>query len=403
MAVSVEKYRNLDYALRKLRTQIIEGLPYAVENCPQFTSPEQIFNWLRLHTVYKKDPKNVELFQCLPTLLDGSRTGTPGAGDCDCFTIALLTLLTANGFHNLNGDDCGIILAGRNRFVPVHIYAYAVIDGEKKILDLTNQYFDYERPGYSYKQEIPFKINPLEEKKMILELAEGVNEFLSGKKSNPKKEARHVYHATKKGMKRQEKIDSYKDIPIPMVDTKSPFISTEVDDSYTYLPESEVHVRNDVYDDLSAGEFQDLMLSEGVEPYRILQLSAGRASRKNVKATGKATKKVTKTADKGLTKQTKAELKTRISGEDKAKVRTKLFDKAGNLIQTYIGGKPAPEEGEEPTEKTASKTAPEKKEEKKTINVLGMELTPMQAGLGGLALVGILFLGAKAIKKGKKK
>jgi hypothetical protein len=420
MAVSVEKYKDLNYALRKLRTQIIDGLPYAMTECPRFNSPEEIFTWLKQRTVYKKDPKNRELFQCLPTLLekDLNKHGVPGAGDCDCFTIAALTLLTANGFHNLDGDNCGIVLVGRNRFVPVHIYVYANTKFGNQILDLTNQWFDYERPGYNYYQEIPFKLNPLEEKNMILELAEGIEEFLSGKRSaakknnpSPRKQRRNEV----KDAKHTQKINKYKDIiPLPQ-DNVSPELDTKVTDNYTYLPEQDIHVRNDVYDDLSPAEFQDAMLEEGVPVARILELSGARAARKKLKASTKATGKLAKAkkkSDKGEAAKGKAEAKKLKGARPKMtpEQKAKLFDKAGNFIKTVTQkGGAASRDDDDDTRPTAGsnrdpKGTPKSKadsEDKETITVFGKEFTPMQVGLGATGILLLLGGAAYAVKKRK--
>ena len=148
-----------------MRKQISESIPYALSELPSFQSPEEAFKYLRSITTYKKDPKGVELFQTLPTLINKNYHGVSGAGDCDCFTIAAIATLLANGYTN-----CGIVLVGRSPLVPVHIYAYVDIDGKRRYFDLTNKKFDYER-HYPFRQEIPFKINK-EEQNMILQLAD---------------------------------------------------------------------------------------------------------------------------------------------------------------------------------------------------------------------------------------
>ena len=120
-------YKNLDHSLTYLRKQVIEGIPYAFKNLPRFQTPEEIYKYFKLRTTYKNDPKGIELFQSLPTLMDNNYHGVTGAGDCDCFTIALLSTLLANGFY-----DSGIVLVGRAKQQAVHIYAYT--DVKKKEL-----------------------------------------------------------------------------------------------------------------------------------------------------------------------------------------------------------------------------------------------------------------------------
>lgn len=422
MAQSVEPYKNLNHALRKMRGQIIDGLPYAISECPKFQTPNQVFDWLKQRTVYKKDPKGRELFQTLPTLLSGERTGKPGAGDCDCFTIGAVTLMAANGMEN-----CGIVLAGRSKVTsPVHIWAYTDdVNGDTEYLDLTNKNYNQLR-HYNYIQHIPFKISPIEKKTMILELAESANNFFGfsakgRKQPKPKKAARKEYRVEKKELKRAEKLDGL----LPLTTQTQPEIAPEVDENYTYLPESNYHVRDDQFDGMSAPEFQNAMLAEGVpvgtilkksdkrvkrkkraetiakkaiDPWNILglnPLSAGRKQRKNLKATTKASNKTIK-AEAKAEKKTARSNRDRMSGADKAKAFTKLLDTTGQTIGMIKGKEfiPTPE-GEQPEQGKENKNF----NTAKTINVFGMELTPMQAGLGGIAAVAVAIGVAKAIKK----
>ena len=147
----VMPYKDINHTLQCLKRQVIDGLPYAIKECPKFNTPEEIFYWLKERTKYQLDPKGNELIRMLPTLLKGYK-GEPGRGDCDCFTTAALTLLVANGF-----TDLYVILVGRNRFTPVHIYCGLVDDkGSFRILDLTNRLYDTERP-YPYIQHLRFR------------------------------------------------------------------------------------------------------------------------------------------------------------------------------------------------------------------------------------------------------
>jgi hypothetical protein len=146
-------YKSINDTCKKIKMQVYDGLDYAINECPEFKSPEHIFYWLKRRTRYKHDPRGVELLQTLPTLLENNWHGENGAGDCDCFTIAFLTLMIANGFHN----DLYVVLVGRRPKVPVHIYAgYIDANGIFKVCDLTNKHFDSER-NYPYKQHLIFK------------------------------------------------------------------------------------------------------------------------------------------------------------------------------------------------------------------------------------------------------
>lgn len=266
-----QPYRNLDHALKfGLRVQVSESLSYVLENFPVLDSPKKIFDFLKRRITYKKDPRGVELFQTVETLLDNNFHGITGAGDCDCFTIAALSTLLANGF-----TDSGIVLAGRNPLVPVHIWAYTYVDGQLYNLDLTNPHFNTTRE-YKWQQKIPYVLNQ-NEKNMLLQLAEGGT--------------------------------------IPA--------------RYIHFPNSRVKVREDYYDNLSAGEFQSLCLSEGVDVDTLQELSKGRAERKAAKAEIKATKKAAKPRNvrklakvdaKAARKQTKADTK-QIKQVGKADIR----------------------------------------------------------------------------------
>lgn len=145
-----QPYQDINHTLKCLKGQVIDGLPYALNQCPKFDSAEQLFYWLKNRVTYENDPKGNELIQTLPTLLDNNWHGRTGYGDCDCFTTAALTLLVANGFKNLY-----VVLVGRNRFTPVHIYCGLIENGVFKVLDLTNRRFDVERP-YPYRQHLKF-------------------------------------------------------------------------------------------------------------------------------------------------------------------------------------------------------------------------------------------------------
>lgn len=152
MAVLKRKYVDINDTLREIKTQIIDGLPYALKKCPRFSNPKQLFDWFNDRVNYKNDPKNIELLQCLPTLLtENNFHGRKGAGDCDCFTIGEITLMIAQ-----NWDDINVVLAGRSLKCPVHIYAEIKWNGRWYTMDLTNKKFDKER-FYKYTQRIPVR------------------------------------------------------------------------------------------------------------------------------------------------------------------------------------------------------------------------------------------------------
>jgi len=147
-------YKNINHTLKHLKIQVVDSLPYAKENVPQFNHPRELFYWLKDNTIYENDPKNVELLQTLQTLLEGSYTGTPGAGDCDCFVIATLACCAVQGRGWKNLD---VVLAGRSKLAPVHIWSGITFNGQYYDMDLTQPDFDDTR-HYPLTQELKFKI-----------------------------------------------------------------------------------------------------------------------------------------------------------------------------------------------------------------------------------------------------
>ena len=140
MAVLIKQYKDINDTLKHIKIQIIDGIDYAINDCPEFKNPEQLFNWLMDRVKYKNDPSQKELLQTLPTLLENNFHGISGNGDCDCFTIATITLMIAQGWDNIH-----IILAGRSKKCPVHIYTMIEWNGKPIILDLTNKRYNVGR------------------------------------------------------------------------------------------------------------------------------------------------------------------------------------------------------------------------------------------------------------------
>jgi len=146
-----KKYINLNDTLSHIRLQVAEGIPYAKNNIPQFFNPIDLFYWLKSRITYKSDPPGVELLQSLPTLLKNNFWGKSGLGDCDCFSIAILTMLQTQKM------SCKpwIKLAGRDKLNAVHIWPGVDYKGEEIALDLTNRKPNEERP-YKFVQKIYF-------------------------------------------------------------------------------------------------------------------------------------------------------------------------------------------------------------------------------------------------------
>lgn len=146
--ILTKKYEGIDDTMKHIKMQIVDSIPYALRVTPKFNSPEELFYWLKERVVYKNDFKNIELLQSMQTLFCNNAHGTPGAGDCDCFTIASVACMIAQDWENIYID-----LVGRQKSHPVHIYSDIIWNGKRRVLDLTNREFNLERP-YPYRQRI---------------------------------------------------------------------------------------------------------------------------------------------------------------------------------------------------------------------------------------------------------
>ena len=135
-----EKYTNIDRVLEGLIYQVNDSINFCRSEFPKFSTPEKMFNFLRLITTYHKDPEDIELIQSVPTLLDNNYWGISGAGDCDCFSVLTLAACYANGWNNNQ-----IVLKGRSKKNPVHIYSSTVLQNEVYNMDLTNAYINVVR------------------------------------------------------------------------------------------------------------------------------------------------------------------------------------------------------------------------------------------------------------------
>lgn len=140
-----EPYSDINRVCELIRLQVIDSIPFALENVPRFQNPEQLFKWLRLNTSYKNDPEGYEFLQSMETLFNrfehsSGHVYNPGQGDCDCFVISTIAAMYVQGEDWI--EDFGFYLAGRNKSAPVHIFSYIVWDGKEHILDLTQPYMD---------------------------------------------------------------------------------------------------------------------------------------------------------------------------------------------------------------------------------------------------------------------
>ena len=135
--------------MRGIRQQVIDSLEFCVNEMPRFDDPEQMFKALKNMVTYKNDPPGTELLQSVPTLFKNNYWGISGAGDCDCFSILVLSMCVAHGWNKQE-----IILAGRSKLMPVHIWTVVYVDGKRYAMDLTNAYCNVER-NYKFIQVLP--------------------------------------------------------------------------------------------------------------------------------------------------------------------------------------------------------------------------------------------------------
>lgn len=435
MATGKMQYKNLNHALQLFRGQVSDSLNYAKHDVPPLDSPEKIFDWLKLRTKYKNDPKNTELFQTLPTLLENNFHGITGAGDCDCFTIAALATLLANGFY-----DCGICLVGRNRFTPVHIYAYVIVDGQKTYLDLTNKYYNQTR-FYPYIQDIPFKINAKEKKDMMLQLADMGDPLMKRRPRKPRPtQAQIEKYKQSSGYKRRRAAHD----KMMFEKRKQQGMVKRLNPNHIWIPSRGVQIREDYFDNtMHDGEFQNMLLSEGYEPQEIAELAGRRGDRRRARKDEKRALKKEKKMSKVELRRAKAE-KKKATGEakrikaqakqDKANrgggdgedddstegVIGKYFNKAvggvSKVMNAYRGVK-GEIEGEEPqtasvddTEATPTgtnaivrKMQPQTlPSEPKTVTIFGKQMSQTTAILGGLGIAAVVVGGGIAISKSRK-
>jgi hypothetical protein len=148
MAVLITPYTDINATMRGIRRQVIDSLNYCQNEMPRFDSPEQMFTNLKLMVTYKNDPAGIELLQSVPTLFENNYWGKSGNGDCDCFSILVLSMCAVHGWK-----DQQIILAGRSKLAPVHIWSRVKFKNKWYDMDLTQPYFNTTRK-YKFVQHL---------------------------------------------------------------------------------------------------------------------------------------------------------------------------------------------------------------------------------------------------------
>jgi transglutaminase-like putative cysteine protease len=97
--------------------------------------------------VYKNDPPGIELLQSFPSLMNDNYWGIPGAGDCDCFTIAALACAAARSI------PARAVIVGNSSQAPTHVYCQYLVDGRWIDFDLVSSDYGTTKP-YKYKQTL---------------------------------------------------------------------------------------------------------------------------------------------------------------------------------------------------------------------------------------------------------
>jgi len=138
-------YQDINQTLKGIHRQVCDSLEYCVNNMPVYKDPVSMFYGLKPLVKYQNDPPGVELLQTVPTLFENNYHGIPGAGDCDCLSILVLSMCIANGWNKQR-----IVLCGRNKRAPVHIFTQVFYKGKWITLDLTRPLVNSHRPYKFY-------------------------------------------------------------------------------------------------------------------------------------------------------------------------------------------------------------------------------------------------------------
>jgi len=140
-------YKNLAHTLKMMARQVAESVEFADRFLPYHTTPQEIWSILKDNLIYRNDPPGVELLQSFPSLMNDNYWGTPGAGDCDCFTIAALACAAARDI------PARVVIVGNNAEAPTHIYCQYLVNGRYIDFDLVSSDYGTTKP-YKYRQTL---------------------------------------------------------------------------------------------------------------------------------------------------------------------------------------------------------------------------------------------------------
>lgn len=137
-------YVSLDDTIKQMGVQIEESVDFADTFIPESTDPAYIFHCLKSNVTYKHDPVGIELLQSMPSLFNDNYWGIPGAGDCDCFTIASVACAIARDI------PVRLVLVGNSPDAPSHVYCQMKDRGKWVDFDLVAPMYGITKP-YKYK------------------------------------------------------------------------------------------------------------------------------------------------------------------------------------------------------------------------------------------------------------
>ena len=126
MRTSKTAYKSLRHTIDMMSRQVADSIEFANDFLPARTTCQEIWYILKDNLSYRNDPPGIELLQSFPSLMEDNYWGIPGAGDCDCFTIAALACARARGI------PARAVIVGNSSQAPTHIYCQ-LFDGSKFI------------------------------------------------------------------------------------------------------------------------------------------------------------------------------------------------------------------------------------------------------------------------------
>lgn len=130
-----------------MAVQVRDSIDFANDFLPARTTSLEIWSILKDNLIYKNDPPGIELLQSFPSLMNDNYWGIPGAGDCDCMTIAALSCAKARKI------PARAVIVGNSSQAPTHIYCQ-LFDGVQFIdFDLVSSHYGTTK-AYKNKQII---------------------------------------------------------------------------------------------------------------------------------------------------------------------------------------------------------------------------------------------------------